>query len=93
MKIKLIKIDDTELVVPLTLKVPKRLYKRLDELVEATKVKQDKEREKAKKKRKDPTAVGQPSKLPRMASKQTILLSIIEQALKDPSFEIEIETI
>lgn len=93
MKIKLIKIEDSEIVVPLTLKVPIRLYERLKKIVETTKRKQDVARKRAAKELKQDTSVGQRKSVPRMASKQTVLLSIIEEALKDDSFEVEIESI
>lgn len=92
MRVKLAEIDDSELVVPLTLKVPMRVYERLGRIVTATKDKQDKARKRADKALKAQTEVGRPASRPRKLSKQSLLLSIIEDVLRDPNFEIEIDS-
>ena len=91
MKVKIAEIDDSEVLIPLTLKVPKRVYERLERIVAATKDRQDRARITARKAVKSSESMGQPAKQPRKLSKQTLLLSIIEEALSDGRFEVEIE--
>ena len=91
MKVKIAEIDESELVVPLTLKVPKRVYDRLERIVDATKERQEKARIKAAKAVRSNVELGRPARSPRKLSKQSLLLSIIEDVLFDPDFEVEVE--
>ena len=89
MKVKLIKIEDGEVIVPLTLKVPERLYKKLIQLVKETQATQKKSRKEASSERKDDKKIGQIKTSDRLASKQSVILSLLEHALNDRSFKIE----
>lgn len=91
MKYRVFAPDDTEQVVPLTLKVPLSLYKRICDVVASKKGEQQKDRKKAKRERQKSEEIGVPARETKLLTKQSLLLSIVYEVLKDKQFKIDVD--